>query len=145
MRCEICSNETDTVYVLPIPQSNGKLDTHTCQKCAIEKGYYCTKHDAIHLGFIDLTHACRACIEEIVFQLEGDTRYYRKLKENLSDEAFFRLSRLLQSAQEITGNSFEQCIIRYLATASLRFQMTTREVLSLIIEYDDIYLIAPNI
>lgn len=64
--CEICGEQTNYLLLLPIKQSDGKLDTQACKKCASLSSVYCQIHQEIHLGFPDNTSACPKCIEGLV-------------------------------------------------------------------------------
>ncbi len=64
--CEICGRtDVDVFNLLGIKQANGNLDTLACTQCAKERGWICEKHDSVHQGFEDGTHACLECIHEM--------------------------------------------------------------------------------
>lgn len=65
MKCEKCGVDADPIYLLPLKQKDGKLDSFYCRHCALESGAFCTKHSMFHLGFTDGTTACKTCIDEL--------------------------------------------------------------------------------
>ncbi|MDO8452771.1 MAG: hypothetical protein Q7S79_03400 [bacterium] len=66
MRCEICTNDPQLLYSLPIPNSQGAFDTYVCGGCAYESEHYCHKHDNAHTLVLENSSACGDCVEEVV-------------------------------------------------------------------------------
>src|SRR3989344_4847126 len=74
MKCEICGAVAQEFKVIRKPHENGRANTLACVPCAKASGYYCVRHEFLHLHLGDGAHACLACVEERAFQFSSATK-----------------------------------------------------------------------
>jgi len=136
MKCEICGDlDPRLIILLPLHQSDGKLDTMACEACATKSTVYCVKHNRPHQGFRDGTTACLHCVEELV--KENISRVFdiqSEVLENLSDEERNRLTDAIDIPSEIMNCSSWDTILRFVACKALRMHYNIDEIVALIRE-----------
>lgn len=152
MRCEICGQDPNLIILLPKRQADGKYNTLACEKCSVESGMYCQKHDRPHLGFEDETTACIDCIEETL-EKDGERiagmfaaaisqsekapeikqaikDWFEEIEESLGHTDLVGLplaTRFLESSQALN-------ITRAIVTYSQRKKITPKEVIKKVAE-----------
>ena len=121
MRCEVCGRKTRSLYLLPLKQPDGKFDTHTCYTCCCKSGAYCRRHQQIHQGFADRTHACLSCIEATVQQqLSLASEVTRTLRNGIREVEFNCLWEWALFSSDITHHPPEVCILRAVVSLAHR-------------------------
>ena len=131
MYCEICDEEKSSlIIILPIKQTDGKLNTLACLDCAEKSSAYCIKHKLPHLGYEDGTTACKLCIDELVnCELGAGAAVLRASLNKLPVREINRLSLWATDVARIINGDKESCILRAFATKALREKITIREVM----------------
>ncbi|KPJ56858.1 hypothetical protein AMJ49_03535 [Parcubacteria bacterium DG_74_2] len=145
MRCEICGGVLGKIVVsLPLKKRDGSLNTLACLKCAKKSSVYCKKHRKPHLGFIDDTTACVACIEEMVAKNRPkEINIYNNLRQNLPSAEFERLLDWADVSSFITKNSRKTCILRAIATRAIRSKQDIEAVFEKIMNDKSVNYILP--
>ncbi|MFH1978987.1 MAG: hypothetical protein ABII97_01190 [Patescibacteria group bacterium] len=146
MKCEKCGGDSDTFALLPARKPDGSLNEIVCRNCALDSSAYCKKHQMPHLGFSDdETTACRICIEEAVAENRDRVEeIYSTIKDKLPLEEIDELDDWARLVSSITGNSIAVCVLRGVATKSLRLGIGIDNVVEKIIETKSVNLILPN-
>lgn len=145
MNCESCGVEPDHLYLIPVKQSDGRLNKLVCYECALSSGAYCQKHDTPHMGFDQAEKgACLKCIEELVQEnmvRAGDL--LRLFLDNLSNPELLRLREWISDIQEFIADSDANCLLRALATQAKCASLAIDEVIRQTIDAQSVDAILP--
>lgn len=147
MACQLCEAVESNIWVLlPIKQSDGRLEIMACLSCAEESPAYCKKHQKPHLGFEDNdTTACDLCIEELILEYKGRFAVIcDDLEKNLPEEQYNRLKEWADDTSELTGDYLYVCLLRALATKALRLKTSIDEIIRQMIQVKSVDLILPR-
>lgn len=134
--CEICRDSTQVVYLLPLKQPDGKLDTLACEKCAEKSGAFCITHQRPHLGFEDGTTACKVCIDE---KVETDTpeiveEFFQEIEESPHREKILQTVERQSEFLFFPDSDLEISISRAIVTVAFRFDKTPEEIIEQVCE-----------
>ena len=123
------------MVILPLRQTDGKIDTLVCYECAKKSEAYCRKHNRPHLGFIDGTTACRWCIEELVETYKNKASQIKNtICEALPEDQREDLSEASEISSEIMESSQNVAILRFVATSAMRSNRTIEDIVDVITE-----------
>lgn len=145
MKCEICGQDKDPLNILPIKQSDGKLETLACDDCAYKTGLFCKIHKRPHQGFVDGTNACLLCINELAEAHKARAlEIYESLEQKLKKTEWTRLNLWAKSSCVIIGERPEYYIIIAIASLTMRLESKFDDVLAMIRETGKIDLLIPD-
>lgn len=69
MLCVFCGGELSVIVVPP-----GSQTGYSCIPCAIEHGFYCEKHQCLHVGLEGGGSFCRQCVDESLASLMPEAK-----------------------------------------------------------------------
>lgn len=132
MKCELCKKkDPKTMYILPLHQKDGKLDTMACEGCAKKSTAYCLKHDRIHQGYMDGTTACLSCVNELVQserEIYGEWQIFQDIMVALDKNDAAQLDELADISASIVGDDRAMALLRFLASKACRNGLKVEEV-----------------
>lgn len=135
MVCEFCGREPDTFILVPIRGKQGALEMIACMECAVSRGVYCTKHERIHLGFEDGTHACVLCIEEDVrANLHRSDAIAERLDLEFDEAVRGEVIEQCMRSLSLIGGTVGHALVRSIATLARRAGTSFEEMMEWVIE-----------
>jgi hypothetical protein len=143
MQCEICNQDRNTYYILPIPKPGGSYITIACEECAKKSSAYCQTHDQVHMGFNDGFTLCRQCINYAV-EASGEKLGEEFVAQiNLNQYPWDELKEYADSLSPITKESLNQIIGRTIIIAAMKARVAPQETIRQTISMSDPYLLLP--
>ncbi len=136
MNCDICGKQDlKWIVILPIHQSDGKLDTVACDGCARRSKAYCNKHWRTHQGFMDGSTACIYCVEELVKAHKDSAEVVRnRLVEALPPDEAEKLYNAATISAGIMDSIVSVAVLRFIASKAFRSNQSLEEVTREIVE-----------
>jgi hypothetical protein len=136
MNCVFCGMKNmDVIVLVPVCQLDGSLSSLACLPCSIQKGLYCEKHDRPHIGFDDGTTACIFCIDNLVKrEMYRAHELTSKICEVISNSEIVSLNQAAGISSEVTGDSKDFSVLRFVASRAQRSKLSIDEVISKIVE-----------
>ncbi len=147
MDCRFCrggGSRKNPLVILPTEHSNLAVSAFGCVNCAIEKGFYCQRHDTVHQGFEGEMHACIGCIEDAVeAQSDRALDYLYRLREGLSELQYTLLEEVAGFIAAKLTEPVEMTILRYIMCKAITTGTSAGAVVTDVINAQDVYLILP--
>jgi len=131
MNCDLCKKpDPKFLVILPLRQTDGKLDTLVCEDCAKKSKAYYQKHERPHLGFMDGSTACIYCVEELVEANKDNAIEIRdRVRATLPMDQLEELDDTAECAAEISKCSKSVAILRFIASKAMRSHQTVEKVI----------------
>lgn len=131
--CRFCGIDADHIVVLPFtPKEKQDESPYACVPCAIEHGYYCTKHDKPMTGSTHDHPFCIECIEEDVNEHRAEAeRIADRIQESISPEEMDLIMEAIEISSIITGDSKVISLLRMVVTLAHRKRIPFDEALKL--------------